>query len=53
MSRSLIMAAAWMHRSRNLDFEAAMQHIGGLSANDRSVSEKRWAAAKKAGSKGL
>jgi hypothetical protein len=30
MSRSPIMAAAWMHRSGNLDFEAAMRHIGGL-----------------------
>lgn len=30
MSRSPIMAAAWMHRSGNLDFEAAMQNIGGL-----------------------
>jgi atypical dual specificity phosphatase len=30
MSRSPIMAAAWMHCSGNLNFEAAMQHIGVL-----------------------
>jgi protein-tyrosine phosphatase len=30
MSRSPIMAAAWMQRNGHFDFEAAMQHIGGL-----------------------
>jgi protein-tyrosine phosphatase len=30
MSRSPIMAAAWMHRNGHLDLEAAMQHIDGL-----------------------
>ena len=30
MSRSPIMAAAWLHCSGNLAFEAAMRHIGGL-----------------------
>ena len=30
MSRSPIMAAAWMHCSGNLNFDAAMQRIGGL-----------------------
>jgi protein-tyrosine phosphatase len=30
MCRSVIMAAAWMHCSGNLDFESGMQYIGGL-----------------------
>jgi atypical dual specificity phosphatase len=30
MSRSPIMAAAWLHCSRNLDFDAAMRHIAVL-----------------------
>jgi protein-tyrosine phosphatase len=38
MSRSPIMAAAWMHRNGNLNFEAAMrQYGGGINAWPKSA----------------